>query len=205
MFNVLSLGADPTGVADSSGAFIGAIARANVINGSIFVPPGNYQIAANVTVPVGVEIWFANGVALTIAGAMTFDIQGTMMSPILPQAAGAGTLNHTQSIKIMGETVTALAFANPLNVNMAVGGIFTTTANGDSTINAAGGIANKRATFVLTGDAAGGRVMTFGAGFTAFDTLILSASAKSAISFIYDGAAWVEVSRSPQMPVYIWK
>ena len=109
---------------------------------------------------------------------------------------------------INGESV-ALTYTDPLEVDMSLASQFTvtaTTAVGNTTINATGvAIASLEVTFILTGDATGGRVVTFGANFDATDTLILSANDQSVIKFMSDGIAWREVCRSPNVPVYIWK
>jgi len=49
--NVLDYGADPNGTADSAGAFNAALDAANAMpHGTVYVPPGDYRIASNVTI-----------------------------------------------------------------------------------------------------------------------------------------------------------
>jgi hypothetical protein len=62
--NVLTFGADPTGVSDSSSAFASAFAALSS-GGICIVPQGSYKIAALVTCPGGV-IMYGAGVAATI-------------------------------------------------------------------------------------------------------------------------------------------
>lgn len=100
----------------------------------------------------------------------------------------------------------ALTYSGTMSVNMTLANTFTFTATGDATINATGGTAGEEVTFYITGDATGGRVMTFNTNFAATDTLVISASAVSTIMFgTLDGTTWYELSRSPASQQVIWR
>jgi hypothetical protein len=99
-----------------------------------------------------------------------------------------------------------LTYGATVSVDTSSSGAFLMTATGNATLNAsAGGTAGRTIIFVLTGDATGGRIITFGTNFDSKDTLVLSASDQSMISFVSDGTAWRETSRSPEIPVYTWR
>lgn len=104
-------------------------------------------------------------------------------------------------------TISVLTYAATISCNMSLGNAFTLTATGDATINTTGGTAGQLVIFIITGDATGGRVITWGTGFYAgLDTLIVGASTIATLEFIYDGVSWKPTAPPyPSMPVYIWK
>ena len=79
---------------------------------------------------------------------------------------------------------------------MDSGNVFTLTTTGNCTINASNGVAGQRTTFIITDDATGGHVVTYGTNFEASGTLTGTADKTATIDFVYDGANWYEVSRT---------
>ncbi len=81
------------GVTDDSAAFISAIAASG--NRILYVPPGTYKISNSVTSGPTVEIWFSNGVTLSIANTKTFTISGKLHTPFIPSNIGLGTFTYS--------------------------------------------------------------------------------------------------------------
>lgn len=78
-FNIVSFGADPTGVADST-AYVQATvnAAATAGGGPVFVPPGTYLINATISVPDGV--WFLGVFPVSIFKQVTNSLAFGMLS-----------------------------------------------------------------------------------------------------------------------------
>ena len=66
--NVRDFGADPTGVADSTAAFVAAIAGGT--GNAVSVPPGTYKLLSTVTAPNGVA-WEFDGTLFTGGGSIS--------------------------------------------------------------------------------------------------------------------------------------
>lgn len=93
-------------------------------------------------------------------------------------------------------TVVALTYGATIAADMDDGNVFTIATTGNCTINASNGAAGQRATFIITDDATGGRVVTFGTNFKSSGTLTGTASKIATVDFVYDGTNWCEVSRT---------
>lgn len=63
LVSVVDLGADKTGVADSTAAFQAAITA-----GSVYVPPGTYALTGNISIPGSRKIWIQKGATVTNTG-----------------------------------------------------------------------------------------------------------------------------------------
>jgi hypothetical protein len=83
--NVLDYGADPTGVADSTAAFVAAVAA----NLEVWVPEGTYTVTSAIQLRPGVHIFGANGgqhddstviTNATVGGGIFKMVQGTTLS-----------------------------------------------------------------------------------------------------------------------------
>jgi hypothetical protein len=90
---------------------------------------------------------------------------------------------------ILGDTT--LTYSSSITANMNTYSIFKLTVTGDTTISAAGGSIGNSSTFIITGDATGGRVVTWGAGFyPGLDNLVVGAASVVVQEFVYDGINW---------------
>lgn len=67
---------------------------------------------------------------------------------------------------------------------------------GNVQINATGGTAGQTVTFIITDDATGGHVVTFGTNFKPNGTLTGTANKTATVQFVYNGTYWYEVSRT---------
>ncbi len=90
-------GARGNGTTDDSVAFISACAKA--INKIMYIPPGTYKLSNDVTAGATVEVWFSNGVTLSVDVGKTFAIVGKLMSSYLPTNSGAGTFDVSGATK----------------------------------------------------------------------------------------------------------
>ncbi len=106
--------------------------------------------------------------------------------------------NHLSVTTMSGEVI-ALSFADPIACDMDAGTVFTLTTTADCTINASNGTAGQRTTFIITDDATGGHVVTFGTNFKPNGTLTGTAGKTATADFVYDGTIWYEVSRTSIM------
>jgi len=86
-------GAKGNGTTDDSVAFISACAAA--INKILYIPPGTYKLSNNVTAGASVEVWFSNGVTLSVDNTKTFTISGKLHTPFIPTNSGAGTFDYS--------------------------------------------------------------------------------------------------------------
>ena len=75
--SILNYGPDPTGIADSSPAFNAAFAAISSV-GTIVIPTGTYKIATDLTVPVGINLFFEPGASLYISSGIQITIDGTV-------------------------------------------------------------------------------------------------------------------------------
>lgn len=101
-------GARGNGTTDDSVAFISACAAA--INKILYIPPGTYKLSNNVIAGATVEVWFSNGVTLSVDNTKTFTISGKLLSPYVPTNTGLGTF--TYSAATMPATTVAGIFPN---------------------------------------------------------------------------------------------
>ncbi len=94
-FNALAYGADPTGVADATSAIQAALTAASTTGAQVLVPPGNYLIAGQLTIPAGVQ-FVGSGVAPVIVagnpptGGTQLWITGNPGNPTGPAAVSMG-------------------------------------------------------------------------------------------------------------------
>jgi alpha-1,3-glucanase-like protein/pectate lyase-like protein len=91
--SVVSEGADPTGVADSTAAFNAAIAAANAAGESVWVPPGTYKVSSALDISSG-----------TIQGAGDWYSQIESNELIDNTSVAAGPINLS-GFAILGNTV----------------------------------------------------------------------------------------------------
>ncbi len=82
-----------------------------------------------------------------------------------------------------------LVYASTIACDMTLGSTFRLTVTGNATINATGGEAGQRATFILANDGAR-RTITFGTGFATDTVFIGYYNAVSSIEFKHDGTVW---------------
>jgi len=114
-------GARGDGTTDDSIAFISACAAA--INKILYVPPGTYKLSNDVTAGALVEVWFSNGVTLSVDNLKTFTISGKFHSPYIPTNIGLGTFTYS------GATLPASPGGSDTQVQFNDGGI---TLGGDA-------------------------------------------------------------------------
>jgi hypothetical protein len=108
------------------------------------------------------------------------------------------TVDGKASAKTINGAVSALTNSSTISCTMDNGNVFTlstTTAVGNVQINATGGTAGQRATFIITDDATGGHVVTFGTNFKPSGTLTGIANKSATVDFVYNGTNWYEISR----------
>jgi hypothetical protein len=112
---------------------------------------------------------------------------------------GISATSGRVNAKIINGAVSALTNSSTISCDMNTGNVFTlstTTAVGNVQINATNGVAGQRATFIITDDATGGHVVTFGTNFKSNGTLTGTASKTATVDFVYNGTNWYEVSRT---------
>jgi len=115
------------------------------------------------------------------------------ISYLLPDVVDA---SGRVSGKTLNGAVKSLTYAATISADMDEGNVFTLTTTGDCQINASNGAAGQRATFIITDDAIGGHVVTFGTNFKPSGTLVGTANQTATVDFAYDGTNWYEVSRT---------
>jgi hypothetical protein len=74
--------------------------------------------------------------------------------------------------------------------------IFNITVTGDCTINATSGVNGNKATYVITGDATGGRIVTWGSGFYPTEPIVVGAASTYTKQFIHDGTNWKPIDNT---------
>ena len=99
------------------------------------------------------------------------------------------------SAPVLNGGIKALSYGATIAADMDDGNVFTLATTGNCTINASNGSAGQGATFIITDDATGGCVVTFGTNFKPIGTLTGTADKIATVDFAYDGTNWYEVSR----------
>lgn len=122
----------------------------------------------------------------TNAANISSGILPTARLPVVPFANGGNT-----------GVATTPATTGAQTVSMATR-VITVTPTGACTFNASGGIAGQEVTFVVTTSGTTSFVLTFGTNFSKVGTLATGtvSARRFAVSFVYTGSIWVEVSRT---------
>ncbi len=163
----------------------------------------------------------------SLIGRNTSSRKRTLVSPLLLPISNAAqnalnlkaTIATTDSMRgniynaINGKqnTITVLPFANggigggaatsattgTISVSMTTE-IITCTPTGAMTLNATGGVAGQRVTFIFTTSGVNSFVITFGTGFVKVGTLATGTTSarRFTVSFIFDGVSWIETGRT---------
>ena len=135
------------------------------------------------------------------SGDMTFRTNDSARLTI----ANNGNVSTTHGLSAGGKitsdraisgNVQVLTFANQISCDMNNGNVFNLTTAGRCTIDARNGTAGQESTFVITDNAIGGHVVTFGANFAAKGDLVGTANRTATVDFVYDGSTWWEVGRT---------
>lgn len=135
-----------------------------------------------------------NDITLTHSGS-----NGAVVSaPIFP-----GSTITSSSVRINGCDVglQAPAFAASYTPDPYSGQFVEMTLTGAITVNApASPYTGQQLTFIFIQDATGGRVVTWNAVFKVTWTPTTTAARKNTISFVYDGAAWIQIGTAINLP-----
>lgn len=118
-FNVVTYGADPTGVKDSTAAITAAIAAAQAAGGGIvYFPQGTYLVSSTITIP-------ANGISLMGAGPGAVKIQSapTVIAPTVFQTAASVSYVTISQLGFLGNSVNPAPPPNAPTVIVFNGGV----------------------------------------------------------------------------------
>ena len=97
-------------------------------------------------------------------------------------------------VRVVSKAYAATIALNPQDVE-----IFKTTtvhATGNATINLSNATRTGSLYVIITNDSTGGKVITFGTGFTSTGTLTGTADETALVHFVGDGTTFLEVSRT---------
>ena len=92
--NIVDLGADPSGIGDSSAAFMEAVAQLGGV-GTIYMAKGTYKLSEDLTIPQGIDLQFARGAMIAVDAGKALAIGGTIDAGIFQIFSGAGTITGT--------------------------------------------------------------------------------------------------------------
>lgn len=100
----------------------------------------------------------------------------------------------------IGSSAATSATTGAQTVNMT-SELITITPTGNTTLNASGGIAGQRVTFVVTTSGVSSFTITFGTNFKSVGTLATGTTNNRTftVSFVYNGSLWIETGRTAAM------
>lgn len=115
--------------------------------------------------------------------------------------AGAKTFSSvitTPTINLTSASAATVATTGTMSVNLTGLGAITITPSGACTFNATGGYGGQHCSFVITTSGVSSFVLTFGTNFKSSGTLATGVTSGKmfTVSFVFDGALWVETSRT---------
>jgi hypothetical protein len=94
------------------------------------------------------------------------------------------------------DDTTTLVYSSSIVADNIASSIFKLTATGDTTLNATGGVQGSKSTYIITGDAIGGRVVSWGAGFYPTEPIVVGAASTYTKQFIHDGTNWKPIDNT---------